>query len=213
MQLNFEISETLTVPGPARGSPESVDTLIAPIRRHELFRREVLRRGVGRGLVSGLVAGLAIGLVVGSLSGVVAGVAVGAGVGAVVGLVFTFSRPGADETSSMIPLTSWRNDRAVGLVVGLVVGLGAGLVFMLFATKTWPAAVSFVQLAVRWHSPVRLMRFLEDARSRSVLRIVGPVYQFRHARLQDYLAEQARPTVGPLPAATSDAARSAPGDR
>ena len=32
------------------------------------------------------------------------------------------------------------------------------------------------------------MRFLEDARSRGVLRTVGPVYQFRHARLQDRLA-------------------------
>jgi hypothetical protein len=34
------------------------------------------------------------------------------------------------------------------------------------------------------------MRFLEDARSRNVLRTVGPVYQFRHARLQDRLAAQ-----------------------
>lgn len=34
------------------------------------------------------------------------------------------------------------------------------------------------------------MRFLEDARERNVLRTVGPVYQFRHARLQDRLALQ-----------------------
>jgi hypothetical protein len=32
------------------------------------------------------------------------------------------------------------------------------------------------------------IRFLEDARERSVLRTVGSVYQFRHARLQDQLA-------------------------
>jgi hypothetical protein len=32
------------------------------------------------------------------------------------------------------------------------------------------------------------MRFLEDARERNVLRTVGSVYQFRHARLQDRLA-------------------------
>jgi hypothetical protein len=37
------------------------------------------------------------------------------------------------------------------------------------------------------------MRFLEDARNRNVLRAVGPVYQFRHARLQDRLAGQDRP--------------------
>jgi hypothetical protein len=36
------------------------------------------------------------------------------------------------------------------------------------------------------------MRFLEDARERGVLRTVGPVYQFRHARLQDRLANQAK---------------------
>lgn len=218
---------------------------IGPVRWHGLFRREVLRRGVGRGLGAGLLIGAVVGLTTTINNGVAAGVSAGLGAGAVAGLVFMFSRPGADEASSMIPLTSWRNDRAFGLMVGLVVGLGvglglglgsssglglgaglryglgvgfgaglaAGLVFMLFTTKTWTAAVAFVQLAVRWHSPVRLMRFLEDARQRHVLRIVGPVYQFRHARLQDRLAEQARPTVGSLPAAKLDAARSMPGDR
>jgi hypothetical protein len=34
------------------------------------------------------------------------------------------------------------------------------------------------------------MRVLEGARQRNVLRIIGPVYQFRHARLQDRLAGQ-----------------------
>jgi hypothetical protein len=33
------------------------------------------------------------------------------------------------------------------------------------------------------------VRFLDDARTRNILRTVGPVYQFRHARLQDWLAE------------------------
>jgi len=32
------------------------------------------------------------------------------------------------------------------------------------------------------------MEFLEDARKRGVLRTIGPIYQFRHARLQDRLA-------------------------
>jgi hypothetical protein len=32
------------------------------------------------------------------------------------------------------------------------------------------------------------MRFLNDAHERGVLRAIGPVYQFRHARLQDRLA-------------------------
>jgi hypothetical protein len=40
--------------------------------------------------------------------------------------------------------------------------------------------------------PVRMVRFLEDARARQLLRTVGPVYQFRHATLQDRLARQCR---------------------
>lgn len=62
---------------------------------------------------------------------------------------------------------------------------------MLFSTRTWQASLAFMQLAIRWHTPPRLMLFLEDARQRNVLRIIGPVYQFRHARLQDRLAGQA----------------------
>ncbi len=64
-------------------------------------------------------------------------------------------------------------------------------------TRTWSASLTFAQLALRWHTPARLMRFLEDARERDVLRIVGPVYQFRHARLQDRLAEQAKTATYP----------------
>ena len=78
--------------------------------------------------------------------------------------------------------------------------LGAGgLVFALTYPETWRACLAFAQLALRWHTPVRLMRFLEDARERQVLRTVGPLYQFRHARLQDRLAEQADAAVHPEP--------------
>ena len=37
--------------------------------------------------------------------------------------------------------------------------------------------------------PLRIIRFLEDAHRRGILRTVGTLYQFRHARLQDRLAE------------------------
>lgn len=36
--------------------------------------------------------------------------------------------------------------------------------------------------------PWRLMRFLEDAHRRGVLRRAGALYEFRHARLQERLA-------------------------
>jgi hypothetical protein len=58
-------------------------------------------------------------------------------------------------------------------------------------SSAWAATFAFAHLALRWHiRPVCLMRFLEDARERQVLRAVGPAYQFRHARLQDRLAEE-----------------------
>jgi hypothetical protein len=43
------------------------------------------------------------------------------------------------------------------------------------------------------HTRARLLHFLEDARQRDVLRTVGPIYQFRHARRRDRLAGRAMP--------------------
>lgn len=95
-----------------------------------------------------------------------------------------------------------------GLTIGLVVvlgmgftgGLAAGIVWLfasvliggligILVSSAWAASLAFAHLSIRWHNPLRLMQFLEDARERQVLRTVGPVYQFRHARLQDRLAE------------------------
>jgi hypothetical protein len=42
------------------------------------------------------------------------------------------------------------------------------------------------------HVPPWLMRFLDDAHRLGVLRRVGPVYQFRHARMQDHFARRHR---------------------
>jgi hypothetical protein len=74
----------------------------------------------------------------------------------------------------------------------LVIGLAAGLIFGLTHSETWAVTLAFAQLARRQHIPARLMPLLEDARERQVLRTVGPIYQFRHARLQDRLAGQAK---------------------
>ena len=116
-------------------------------------------------LAFGLVVGLLVGLVLGIVSGL-----------AIANVAFGFSGP--------------RAGLGAGFGNGLGAGLAAGIVFMLFSTRTWQASLAFMQLAIRWHTPARLMRFLEDARQRNVLRIIGPVYQFRHARLQDRLAGQ-----------------------
>ncbi len=133
------------------------------------------------------------------------------------GLEFVVAKPAADDTSALSPPASWRHDQAFGfgaalmtglvgglmgglvgrvyggaLVGGLLTGFVVGLAFGLGSADTWPTSLAFAQLAWRWHTSVRLMRFLEDARERGVLRTVGPVCQFRHARLQDRLAEQAQ---------------------
>jgi hypothetical protein len=189
---------------------------IAPLRWRQLLNRSSLVTGLGYallgGLFGGLVFGLAYGPAVGRLVGLVAGVAGGlAGI-----LAAGLSRSAADETSPLTPPASWRRDHAFGLVLGLTLGaglglglglsfaaghvaafallcvdgLGFGLVWGLSFPMTWTASLAFAQLAIRWHTPARLLRFLEDARQRDVLRTVGPIYQFRHARLQDRLASR-----------------------
>jgi hypothetical protein len=114
-------------------------------------------------LLAGLAAGLAEGLVSALLTVVLIGL--GSDHGAGIGVVFT---------------ADYRTWIAQGLEVGLVVGLGS--------SQAWVSSLAAAQLALRWHTPAGLRRFLDDARKRNVLRTVGPVYQFRHARLQDRLA-------------------------
>ncbi|WP_020660470.1 BTAD domain-containing putative transcriptional regulator [Amycolatopsis benzoatilytica] len=72
---------------------------------------------------------------------------------------------------------------AAGGLFGLAVGLSVCL------SRAWGAfACTRLWLAARGHIPLRFMAFLDDAHRRGVLRQVGAVYQFRHARLQERLA-------------------------
>jgi hypothetical protein len=127
-----------------------------------------------RDQVFALVAALVGGLV----GGLVLGLGFWLGLGLVAGVVGGGSQTTITADSGV--LVGW-------LAFGVILGFPFGLAY----PETWRASLAFVQLAMRWHTPVRLMRFLEDARERHVLRTVGPVYQFRHARLQDRLAGQA----------------------
>ena len=154
-----------------------------------------------------LKGSIAVGVGLGFLAGAVALLAAG----------LAIAVEDASNTSALSPAVSWRNDRrratAIGLIawtvtfavlglagtvlsgpiagirIGPVIGLEAGLMAGLATSHTWPARLAAAQLALRWRSPMRLMKFLDDAHQRNVLRTVGPVYQFRHARLQDRLAE------------------------
>jgi hypothetical protein len=185
------------------------------------------------GLFTGLSEGPGAGVTVGLVSCLVASFSFSL----VLGLQGALTEP-AGNASPLSPLASWRRDQrfalivglvagligapivgfafgrgleyATGLLIGLIFGLVVWLAFGLASPSTWPASLAFVQLRRSQHTPVRLMRFLEDARKRGILRTVGPVYQFRHARLQDRLAAQATsanlatsaPAV-PEPAATT----------
>ena len=159
-------------------------------------------------------AGVALGLAFGIMGWVIAGFVYAFAFGLAAGLVAWFAvalgQPGTEESPDD-PLSCWRKDRNFGLVFGLVVGLEAGvglgltlglgfvyglvsglvggLVGGLFYPNTWRTAVACGQLRLSGHTPLRLMKFLQDAYDRNVLRTVGPIYQFRHANLQDRLAK------------------------
>ena len=78
-----------------------------------------------------------------------------------------------------------------GLLFGFAAGLTAGLTGGLMGgfTGAWGSLVLVVPLlAIRGLTPPRLMTFLREAHNRGVLRQAGGIYQFRHNRLQDQLA-------------------------
>ncbi|MFH9969611.1 NACHT domain-containing protein [Streptomyces mirabilis] len=150
----------------------------------------------GNGLVIGTVLGLAVGLTLALMTGLEAvieressvspsallntnrttvltqllavGLVIGLGYGITIGLVNGF----------VVGLAS-------GLAAGLAVGLGVGT---LTAWGRWVVLVR-VWLPLTGRLPWAVNAFLDDAYQRGVLRQVGAVYQFRHARLRDRLAE------------------------
>ncbi|HEY3708482.1 MAG TPA: BTAD domain-containing putative transcriptional regulator [Amycolatopsis sp.] len=76
---------------------------------------------------------------------------------------------------------------AYAVAAGGLFGLAVGLTVCL--SRAWGAfGCTRLWLAARGHIPLRFMSFLDDAHRRGVLRQVGAVYQFRHARLQERLA-------------------------
>lgn len=75
------------------------------------------------------------------------------------------------------------------LLAGTALGIAVG--FAIIFSRAWGSSViTHGWFAARGKLPLRLMRFLDDAHRRGVLRQAGAVYQFRHARLQDNLANR-----------------------
>lgn len=80
-----------------------------------------------------------------------------------------------------------------GLVVGAIGGLGGGLSYVL-AFTAWGQWLTLARiwLPLSGALPWDLVAFLDDAYRRGVLRRTGAVYQFRHIRLQQHLAQAHR---------------------
>ncbi|MFG3441311.1 NACHT domain-containing protein [Nonomuraea sp. NPDC047897] len=78
-------------------------------------------------------------------------------------------------------------------LLGAVAGCGlgaAGLGLMALRSSAWGRfTTTRLWLAAHGSAPLRLMRFLEDARRRGVLQRVSGSYEFRHRLLRDHLAE------------------------
>jgi hypothetical protein len=165
----------------------------------------VLQEGIDDGAVPGALGGLACGVGIGLTPVLLAVRRMGFN-----------SRPAAAADRTLSPAASWgqdrRQSRVFGLLLSLTFGSTLGVVTVLVSESTTKAigittlalvlspmfatmlsarartTLAVLQLWPVCRCPVRLIQFLEDARERHVLRSAGPMYQFRHARLQDVLA-------------------------
>jgi hypothetical protein len=76
-------------------------------------------------------------------------------------------------------------------------GFGMGLWISIAFTRAWPWYVAATAwFGLRGQLPFRLAGFLDEAHRQRILRQVGGVYQFRHARLQDHLCQRASTRQG-----------------
>ncbi|WP_344866167.1 NACHT domain-containing protein [Planomonospora alba] len=90
-------------------------------------------------------------------------------------------------------------ETVVGMVYGLCMGGLPGLVAGVAIGRhhAWLACrLVLLWLAPTGFLPSRLIPFLDDMHRLGLLRTVGPLYQFRHAELQDHLAARACPPRG-----------------
>lgn len=84
-----------------------------------------------------------------------------------------------------------------GLSSGLADELGDGLLVGWLSVRVTSAWFFWLVLVRGWlpltgRMPWRIQAFLTDAYERGVLRQAGPIYQFRHATLQDHLTTEAQ---------------------
>ncbi|WP_146241004.1 glycine zipper family protein [Actinokineospora spheciospongiae] len=111
----------------------------------------------------------------------------GAALGAVVGAVLG-GFVGVADRGLVVPVTNPFLVGALGAAVGLVLGAG-GIGLATYSTSACGRYdTARIWLALTRRTPLRLMRFLDHTHQRTVLRLVGPTYQFRHELLRKQLA-------------------------
>jgi hypothetical protein len=167
--------------------------------------------------VVGLAGGLVVPLAVSLARVVLYGSIVGFVVGLVAGMIAWLTAPATGPHAST-PRSALHDDWVVlavqsiagGFVGGLAIGvmsamdgiswgftwgvqIGTALAMVIAFSRTASSwyKLAHVLLALRGKLPWRLMRFLDDAHRRGILRQSGAVYQFRHAVLKDHLAGSA----------------------
>ncbi|NUR90342.1 MAG: hypothetical protein HOY71_40220, partial [Nonomuraea sp.] len=81
----------------------------------------------------------------------------------------------------------WMPGLLIALPAGALAGRGIG--FLTQYEDAWPKYTAVARRLARVHGfPRDLIGFLDDAHRLGLLRIVGPIYQFRHAEYHDHLA-------------------------
>jgi hypothetical protein len=166
--------------------------------------------GVGGGLTFGLIFGVVLGVLLGlvdvwraplaAMSAVtprgvyrrdmrshrVSGLMVGF-IGGIVGGIGGWLTGTLQSTEPLEP--GWYGGLSLGLAFGLALGLLSGLVSGFRAGAAPSLLFTEIALLLRGRR-VRFMTLLETALARQILRQAGAVYQFRHADLQDRLADR-----------------------
>jgi hypothetical protein len=137
----------------------SVSGIVTSAEKHELLDTRLAVRQDRTAL-----------LTVTAISGVMSGAAIGLGMGLVVG-----------------PSVAIKAGLGFGLIIGPIFAM-VTVVSGLAGTAWATFSIARCWLGVCGNLPWHLVRFLDDAHHRGILRQVAAEYQFRHVQLQTYLA-------------------------
>ncbi|GAA3918840.1 hypothetical protein [Actinoplanes auranticolor] len=112
------------------------------------------------------------------------------------------------ESPPGVTVDAWAVNLLFAAETVLLIAAVGGPMFAVASSHTWQTFLLGLQMRAAGLGPWQLPRYLDDAHRRGVLRALGPVYQFRHARLQDRLSRPATPPHSPRP--TSEPHRAVP---